>query len=150
MAPGQDVEKLAEQGLVSIVCCNSPAYVSAGRGSARRVFGTNPMAFGWPRPGGSAPYVWDQASAVMSRGELQLAERDGHTIPAGVGVDPSGRDSTDPAAILSGAQLPFGLHKGANISATIELLSAALFGGSDLAVDNADSTAFHDVRRRGD
>ena len=134
MAPGQDVEKLAEQGLVSIVCCNSPAYVSAGRGSARRVFGTNPMAFGWPRPGGSAPYVWDQAPAVMSRGELQ----------------PSGRDSADPAAILSGAQLPFGLHKGANISATIELLSAALFGGSDLAVDNADSTAFHDVRRRGD
>ena len=53
-------EKLAMEGVVSIVCCNSPAYVAAGAGSARRVFGTNPMAFGWPRPDGQPPYVWDQ------------------------------------------------------------------------------------------
>jgi LDH2 family malate/lactate/ureidoglycolate dehydrogenase len=36
--------------------------------------------------------------------------------------------------ILAGAQLPFGGHKGSNIAAMVELLSAALFG-TDLAVD---------------
>jgi len=48
-----------------------------------------------------------------------------------VGVGPSGELSSDPAAILAGAQLPFGSHKGANLAAMIELLSAAL-SSSDL------------------
>ena len=43
-----------------------------------------------------------------------------------MGVGPSGELSSDPAAILAGAQLPFGRHKGANLAAMIELLSAAL------------------------
>ena len=140
-------EQLALEGVVSIICCNTPGYVSRGVGSARRVFGTNPLAFGWPRPGREPPYVWDQATSVMARGEIQVAQRDGHPIVEGAGVDPTGALSTDPAAILAGAQLPFGQHKGANIAAMIELLSAAMFG-TDLAVDQPAGTEF-DVHNRG-
>ncbi|EOD32004.1 hypothetical protein EMIHUDRAFT_462681 [Emiliania huxleyi CCMP1516] len=141
-------EQLAMQGVVSIVCHNSPPYVAAAPGSARRVFGTNPMAFGWPRAGGLPPYVWDQASSVMARGEIEVHQRDGRPLPPGeVGVGPSGELSSDPAAILAGAQLPFGRHKGANLAAMIELLSAALFG-SDLAVGQPEGAPF-DTYSRG-
>ena len=139
-------ERLAEQGLVSIVCCNTPGYVSAAVGSARRVFGTNPMAFGWPRDGGKPPFVWDQSSSVMARGEVQVHLRDGLPIPDGVGVDRNGNATADAAEILAGAQLPFGRYKGANLAAMIELLSAALFG-SDLAVDRPDGSAFETYSR---
>ena len=140
-------EQLALQGLVSIVCCNTPPYVAAGPGSARRVFGTNPMAFGWPRAAGKPPYVWDQASSVMARGEIEVHRRDGRPLPVGeIGVEPSGELSSDPAAILAGAQLPFGRYKGANIAAMIELLSAALFG-SDLAVEPPEGAAFDEYSR---
>jgi len=76
-------EQLAMQGVISIICHNSPPYVASAPGSARRVFGTNPMAFGWPRAGGLPPYVWDQASSVMARGEIELHERDGRPLPPG-------------------------------------------------------------------
>lgn len=98
-------------------------------------------------PAGLPPYVWDQASSVMARGEVELHERDGLPLPfEGVGVDPQGLASSDPSQILAGAQLPFGLHKGANIACMIELLSASLFG-SDLAVDKPDGTPFDEYNR---
>ena len=75
--------RASSAGVVSIVCHNSPPYVAAAPGSARRVFGTNPMAFGWPRAGGLPPYVWDQASSVMARGEIEVHQRDGRPLPPG-------------------------------------------------------------------
>ena len=65
-------EQLAEQGLITIVCSNSPGYVAYAPGNATRVFGTNPMAFGWPRANGHPPYVWDQAASVIARGDIQV------------------------------------------------------------------------------
>lgn len=44
-----------------------------------RVFGTNPMAFGWPRPL-TPPLVWDQASSAMARGEIELKVPGGSTV----------------------------------------------------------------------
>eukprot|EP00039_Didymoeca_costata_P000241 m.44728 g.44728 ORF g.44728 m.44728 type:complete len:120 (-) comp10139_c0_seq2:352-711(-) len=82
----------------------------------------------------------------MARGEIQVAQRDGHAIPDGVGVGEDGNVTKDPAEILRGAQLPFGLYKGSNIGMMIELLSACLFG-SDLAVDKPDGTPFHEYSR---
>ncbi|MEM7669723.1 MAG: Ldh family oxidoreductase, partial [Pseudomonadota bacterium] len=61
---------LAEQGLAAIAMTSSPPFV-APAGGKRPFFGTNPMAFAWPRPG-AAPMVWDQASSVMARGEVMM------------------------------------------------------------------------------
>ena len=72
---------------------------------------------------GIAPMVsqiFDQASAAMARGEIMLAARDGHALPQGVGIDSSGQPTTDPAAILKGAQLPFGGYKGSAIALMVE------------------------------
>eukprot|EP00041_Stephanoeca_diplocostata_P007632 m.110073 g.110073 ORF g.110073 m.110073 type:complete len:125 (-) comp16969_c0_seq6:1183-1557(-) len=97
-------EDLAVRGLVSIVCCNSPAYLGM-HGGHKRVFGTNPMAFGWPRPL-SPPLVWDQASSAMARGEIELKRQAGAEVPPGTGIGPDGNPTVDPAEILAGPVPP--------------------------------------------
>ncbi|MEZ5922823.1 MAG: Ldh family oxidoreductase [Hyphomicrobiaceae bacterium] len=121
-----ETEALAEAGLAAMAFTASRAAV-APAGARRRFFGTNPMAFAFPR-GDRPPLVFDQASAAMARGEIQIAARDGHTVPPGMGIDLDGEPTTDPKAILDGAQLPFGGYKGSAIALMVELLAAGLIG----------------------
>jgi delta1-piperideine-2-carboxylate reductase len=122
-----EVEPLAEAGLCAFAFTAAFPYVTAA-GGRRPIYGTNPMSFGWPRPGKS-PMVFDQASSALARGEIMIAARDGHDVPPGTGIDADGQQTTDPKAILAGgAQLPFGGYKGASIAMMVELLAGALIG----------------------
>ncbi|MGB0865615.1 MAG: Ldh family oxidoreductase [Granulosicoccaceae bacterium] len=121
-----EVEQLAEQGLVAMAFTCANAFVAPAGGN-KPLFGTNPMAFAWPREG-RAPLVFDQASSVCARGEIQLHLRDGKPIPTGWAVDSEGQPTTDPAAALEGAQLTFGGYKGSSIALMVELLAGALVG----------------------
>lgn len=121
-----EVETLAEQGLVAMAFTCANAYVAPAGGSAP-LFGTNPMAFAWPRAG-QPPVVFDQASSVAARGEIQLHLRDGKPLPEGWAIDRDGAPTTDPAAALDGAQLTFGGYKGSSIALMVELLAGALVG----------------------
>jgi delta1-piperideine-2-carboxylate reductase len=121
-----EVEALAELGLAAFAfTAYMPAVAPAG--GRKPFFGTNPMAFGWPRPGGR-PMVFDQASAAMARGEVMIAAREGHQLPPGVGIDAAGNPTNDPQEVLEGAMLPFGGHKGASLALMIELLVGPLIG----------------------
>jgi LDH2 family malate/lactate/ureidoglycolate dehydrogenase len=102
------------------------AYVAPAGGS-KPLYGTNPMGFAWPRKG-RPPMVFDQASSVTARGEIQLHLRDGKPIPEGWAIGPEGEATTDPQTALAGAQLTFGGHKGAAIALMVELLAGALVG----------------------
>jgi len=121
-----ETEALAMQGLVAMAFVNAPPYV-APAGGRKPFFGTNPMSFAWPRLDGGA-MVWDQASAATARGELQIMKRDGHLAPDGVGIDEEGNPTNDPAAILEGAQLPFGGYKGSAIALMVDLMCGPLIG----------------------
>lgn len=122
-----EVESLAEQGLAALAMTPSHAWVAPAGGS-RPVFGTNPMAFGWPRAGGH-PYVFDFATSAVARGEIELYRRSGRAIPPGWGIDAAGATTTDPATVLQhGAMLTFGGHKGSALSTMIELLAGPLIG----------------------
>ena len=121
-----EVETLAEQGLVAMAFTAANAYV-APAGGIKPVYGTNPMAFAWPREG-KPPMVFDQASSASARGEIQLHLRDGKPIPEGWAIDAEGKPTTDPEAALGGAQLTFGGYKGAAIALMVELLAGALIG----------------------
>lgn len=121
-----DIEPLVESGLAAM-CFTAYMPALAPAGAAKPFFGTNPMAFGWPRPDGTT-MIFDQASAAMARGEITIAARDGHQLPPGVGVDGDGNPTTDPAAILKGAQLPFGGYKGSAVALMVELLAGGLIG----------------------
>jgi LDH2 family malate/lactate/ureidoglycolate dehydrogenase len=121
-----EVETLAEQGLAAIAMCPSYATV-APAGGTKPLLGTNPFAFGWPRPG-EHPYVFDFATSVAARGELELHRRAGKPLPEGWAVDADGNPTTDPEAALAGAMVPFGGHKGSAISTMIELLAGVMIG----------------------
>lgn len=121
-----EVEALAAEGLAGMAMC--PSYSSvAPAGGSRPLFGTNPMAFGWPRPG-RHPYVFDFATSVAARGEIELHRRAGTPIPEGWAVDAAGAPTTDPERALGGAMLPFGGHKGSALSTMVELLGGAMIG----------------------
>lgn len=123
-----EIEPLAEAGLCALACTSyKPAVIPAGGKTA--LYGTNPIAFGWPRKSGP-PMVFDQATSVVARGEVMLAAREGHTMPEGVGVDADGNPTTDPNAILEGSLLAFGGHKGSSLAMMVELLAGGLIGES--------------------
>ena len=121
-----EVERLAERGLVGFAFVAASPYV-APAGGTTPLYGTNPMAFAWPRHE-KPPVVFDQASSASARGEIQLRLRDGESLPEGWAIGPDGQPTTDPARALAGAQLPFGGFKGSNIAMMVELLAGPLLG----------------------
>lgn len=124
-----EIEMLTDRGLAAMALC--PSYSSvAPAGGIKALFGTNPFAFGWPRKGRD-PYVFDFATSVVARGEVELHRRAGKPIPEGWAIDAEGQPTTDPAAALAGALLPFGGHKGSAFSTMIELLGGAMIGDAN-------------------
>lgn len=121
-----EVEALAGQGLVALAFTPSHAWV-APAGGTKPVFGTNPIAFGWPRPGGE-PFVFDFATSAVARGEIELHRRQGRAIPEDWGYDAEGRSTSDAEAVLNGAMRTFGGHKGSALAAMVELLAGPLIG----------------------
>ncbi|MCX8477547.1 MAG: Ldh family oxidoreductase [Sphingomonas sp.] len=121
-----EVEALAGQGLVALAFTPSHAWV-APAGGTKPVFGTNPIAFGWPRPG-REPFVFDFATSAVARGEIELHRREGRAVPEDWGYDAEGRGTTEAEAVLNGAMRTFGGHKGSALAAMVELLAGPLIG----------------------
>ncbi|MGF6691248.1 delta1-piperideine-2-carboxylate reductase [Metapseudomonas resinovorans] len=136
-----EVEPLTEAGLVALAFTPSHAWV-APAGGTRPLFGTNPIAFGWPRPG-KPPFIFDFATSAAARGEIDLHRRAGKPIPPGWGIDQDGQPTTDPLTALNGAMLTFGGHKGSALAAMVELIAGPMIG--DLT--SAESLAFDEGTR---
>lgn len=128
LALGHPAESLAEAGLIGFACANAPAAV-APPGSRVRLFGTNPLAFAVPLPGGH-PLVVDQSSSAVTKTEIRRRLEAGQPMPEGWAQDAEGRPTTDPATGLAGSMLPSGGQKGANIALLVEVLAAALPGAT--------------------
>ncbi len=126
-AAGHFALQAARRGLVGIVATNTPAAVAPFGGSESRL-GNNPISIAAPMPAGTPPFVLDIALSQVSRGAIKLAELAGEAIPEGWALDADGRATTDPAAALLGALLPFGGHKGYGLAIAVELLTSALSG----------------------
>ncbi len=121
-----EIEALTEQNLCAMAfTAYMPAVAPAG--GIKPFYGTNPMAFGWPRKD-APPFVFDQASASMAKGDVAIAARDGKQVADGVGIDEKGQPTNDPNEILKGCLLPFGGYKGSSIALMIELLVGPLIG----------------------
>lgn len=132
-----EVETICDSGLVGYAMTASPPYM-AMPGGKRRVFGTNPIAWGWPRKDGAA-MIYDMATAHSARGEVMIAARDGHEVSEGAGIDVDGNPTTDPNEILEGAQLPFGGYKGAALALMVDLMAGPMIGEkTSLGIEAAD------------
>lgn len=115
------------ESMFGLVMCNAAPAV-APFGGSRPLHGTNPIAYA--APGTDMPIVLDIATSMVASGQLMKASRRGQTIPLGWALDESGAGTTDPAAALKGALLPFGGHKGYGIGILVDLLTGALAGSS--------------------
>lgn len=138
-----EIERLTREGLVAIACNPTQSYM-APFGGCRPLLGTNPIAFGWPRPD-EDPYIFDFATSAIARGDIELYRRQGKAIPPGWGVGRDGAPSQDPGEVLDhGAMLPFGEHKGSALAIMIELIAGPLIGDM-LSVESSE----HDRGRGG-
>ena len=122
------VERALAKGFIGIAVSNAPPHMAAfgGRG---RFLGTNPMAVAIPA-GKEMPLVFDASSSVVARGKIIMAAHRNLPIPEGWAIDPEGRPTTDAAAALAGAVLPFGGPKGSAISFLIDIFSGVLTGAA--------------------
>ena len=122
------VEKLAKQGLMAIMVANAPAAM-APFGAKDPVFGTNPIAFGAPRPG-KDPLVVDLSLSRVARGKVMNARKAGKDIPEGWALDKEGKPTTSAEAALEGTMLPIGEAKGTALALMVEILASVMTGAS--------------------
>jgi (2R)-3-sulfolactate dehydrogenase (NADP+) len=125
---GHPVARLADAGMVAMMFANAPAAM-APWGGTRPVFGTDPIAFACPLPGG-APIVVDLSLSKVPRGQILNAIQKGEAIPEGWALDTHGRPTTDAKAGLAGTMVPLGDAKGTALALMVELLAAGLTGAN--------------------
>jgi len=121
--------RAAQAGMIGLCTTNAIPNMLAW-GSKEPVLGNNPLAIAVPRGTGRHPVVLDMAMSQAAVGKIGTYLREGRPVPQGWGLDASGRQTCDAAAILESKRLlPFGDHKGAGLALMMELLTGALGGG---------------------
>ena len=132
--------KIALTGNVGIVMSSCPEMV-APHGSHEAIFGTNPIAIGFPGTldgKGAPPLVLDMATSSTAWFAVVTAAALGQSLPEGLAYDCEGYLTRDPNAVLQGGALrPFDFsYKGSHLGLMVELLAGALVGA---AVENKHS-----------
>ena len=99
---------------------------------AGKVFGTNPICFGFP--GDPHPIIWDIGTSNIMHAEVMLARRLGYDLPEGRALDSEGQPTVDPNEAMQGAFTAWGGHKGSGLGLMVQLLG--VHAGSDGMTDD--------------
>lgn len=124
--PGTYARLAAENNLVAFIFNYGGAPRIAPFGSIDPVFGSNPIAIGVP--GKDFPVVVDMATAKRAMMVVRKALKLGKRLLPGLAIDKKGKPTTDPAAAIEGALLPFGGYKGSALALVTEILTKTMFG----------------------
>jgi (2R)-3-sulfolactate dehydrogenase (NADP+) len=125
---GYYARRLAEADLLGLAMSNGPPLMAAP-GVGKAVYCTNPIAFAAPGEGRAALLI-DQASSATAFVKIREAAERGEALPEGWAIDADGAPTNDPIRALTGALLPFGGARGANIALMIEVMAAGLTGAN--------------------
>ncbi|MFP4375164.1 MAG: Ldh family oxidoreductase [Spirochaetaceae bacterium] len=133
----------AREDMIGLTVTNARPGVAPTFG-VEPMIGTNPVAFGAPTDL-PFPFVIDAATSITQRGKLEYFHRRGEDTPEGLAIGEDGTSRTDTGPLLkdlitgAAAMLPlggtgelYGGHKGYGYGTMVEILSAALSGGSYL------------------
>lgn len=136
-----------EAGMIGITGTNARPSI-APTFSVENMLGTNPLTIGFPTDE-EFPFVLDCATSVSQRGKIESYARAGKDLPSGWVIDVNGNTRTDTKQILidltkgKAALTPLGGlgedtagYKGYGYATVVEVLSAALQGGSFLKALN--------------
>jgi LDH2 family malate/lactate/ureidoglycolate dehydrogenase len=128
---GAYVEYAAAGGMIGLIAGSGNPESSwvAPWGGIQPLFGTNPLAIGFPRRSGP-PVVVDLSTTQGARGHVLLAQKLGRELASGWAFDAQGRPTTDPQQALppAGTLAPLGGHKGYALAVAIEILCGVLAG----------------------
>jgi LDH2 family malate/lactate/ureidoglycolate dehydrogenase len=132
-----------EAGMIGITGTNARPSIAPTFG-VENMLGTNPLVFGMPTDE-DFPFVNDYATSITQRGKIEVYARAGKELPEGWVIDENGNTRTDTQQILkdlvkgTAALTPLGGigevgggYKGYGYATVVEILSAALQGGSFL------------------
>ena len=125
------VERL---GQMVIIASSDPSVASvAPFGGTQRIYTPNPLAAGWPSPGG--PVMIDVSMSITTNGMTNRLRGEGKTFPHPWLLDGEGVPTNDPNAFFAdppGSLLPLGGtdsgHKGYALGLLLEALTSALSG----------------------
>lgn len=145
-------EMAARKDMIGICMTNTAALGVPTFGRTAR-FGTNPIAVSVPALGGRM-FTLDMATTCVTRGKVEVYEREGKELPAGWAVDTTGRGTGDATQLLQdmlfqrgGGMLPLGGegdllggHKGYGLAVLVDILTAVTSGG-DFGKSVMDSEA---------
>ena len=112
-------ERIVRHDLVTMIASNASPWV-APEGGAEGRYGTNPICFGFPSA--DEPVIWDIGTSAIIHAQVLEALRLGKPLPEGLAIDASGKLTTDPAAALSGAFMPWGGHRGSGLGLVVQML----------------------------
>lgn len=131
----------AEAGMIGITGTNARPSIAPTFG-VENMLGTNPLTFAMPTDE-AFPFVIDCATSITQRGKIEVYERLGKDLPEGWVIGEDGKPMTDSHQVLidlvkgKAALTPLGGigeelagYKGYGYATVIEILSAALQGGS--------------------
>lgn len=127
--------------MIGIAMTNASRQVVPTFGREAR-FGTNPMCFAVPADK-ELPFVLDMATTTAAAGKLELAARQGKSIPLGWALDEHADATGDPKVAQKARRLlplggsrESGSHKGYGLAIVVEILCGVLSG--TLTALNAD------------
>jgi L-2-hydroxycarboxylate dehydrogenase (NAD+) len=127
--------KALERDLIGLSMTNTSKGVVPFNGREKKL-GTNPLAVAFPGKE-ELPLIIDMASSTVAYGKVEIADRQGKSVPVGWCIDTNGTATVDPLAMINGgALLPLGSdedgsgHKGYCLAAMVDVLSAVLSGAN--------------------
>ncbi|GAA0569260.1 Ldh family oxidoreductase [Craurococcus roseus] len=126
--------RVVERGQALLIFTSDPATASvAPWGGTRRLFTPNPIAAGWPSPGG--PVMLDVSMSITTNAMTARRRAEGTRFPRPALLDAEGDPTDDPHAFFTdpaGTLLPLGGeaagHKGSALGLLVEALTSALAG----------------------
>lgn len=114
----------ADAGCLGMSMTNaSPIMVSWG--AKKPTLGTNPLAIAVPT--NQHPVILDMATSTVARGKINLAAKNGQSVPEGWAINADGEPTTDAAEALKGFLLPFGA-KGSGLAIMIDIMTGVMTG----------------------
>ena len=135
-----------ERGLIGFVTTSTRSPQVLPTRAAMPALGTNPIAFAAPARR-NRPFLLDMSTSTVAANKVKVYDFHQKRLPPGWVLDEHGQSVTDPALAMEyvfkrdvggitalGGTAEMGSHKGYGLSAMVQILSAALSGGSFPAV----------------
>jgi len=134
-------EMAARRDMIGI-CMTNTAALGVPTFGRSAMFGTNPIAVSAPALGGRM-FTLDMATTCVTRGKIEVYERESKALPPGWAVDTKGKETEDARSLLEdmlfqrgGGLLPLGGagelfsgFKGYGLAVLVDIMTAVASGG---------------------